>query len=264
MRAIGLGILAVGLGVPSVASAHDFWIEPATFRPTLGSVLNVALRVGEHFEGEPVKRSAEKMAEFTLHRGAETTPIGGAEGDDPAGAVKIERPGVQVIGYRSNHSSIELSAADFEAYLKEDGLEPIIAQRAKRGESDKSAKEIYSRCAKAVVAAGPAKEGAHDRVLGYTLEIVPLKNPYALQPGEELAVRLIFEGKFLPGAKIVAMNKTDAKNPLTATTADDGTARFKLTKPGMWMIKSVQMIPAPQDSGANWESFWATLTFEIQ
>jgi hypothetical protein len=29
----------------------------------------------------------------------------------------------------------------------------------------------------------------------------------------------------------------------------------------MWLIKSVHMIPAPAGSGAEWASFWASLTF---
>jgi hypothetical protein len=30
----------------------------------------------------------------------------------------------------------------------------------------------------------------------------------------------------------------------------------------MWMIKAVHMVPAPAGTGADWESVWASLTFE--
>ena len=31
---------------------------------------------------------------------------------------------------------------------------------------------------------------------------------------------------------------------------------------GVWLIKSVQMIDAPRGSNAEWESLWASLTFD--
>jgi uncharacterized GH25 family protein len=33
-------------------SAHDFWIEPSTFRPTQGGIVTFALRVGVGFAGD--------------------------------------------------------------------------------------------------------------------------------------------------------------------------------------------------------------------
>ena len=32
---------------------------------------------------------------------------------------------------------------------------------------------------------------------------------------------------------------------------------------GVWLIKAVHMIAAPPGSGAEWESFWASLTFAL-
>ena len=32
----------------------------------------------------------------------------------------------------------------------------------------------------------------------------------------------------------------------------------------MWLIKAVHMVPAPADSNADWASYWASLTFELQ
>ena len=41
-------------------------------------------------------------------------------------------PGLLVIGYRSNPSAIELAAEKFNQYLKEDGLDAVVALRARR------------------------------------------------------------------------------------------------------------------------------------
>ncbi len=245
--------------------AHDFWIEPATFRPAAGGEVSIALRVGENFKGEPVTRKNEKIKVFSIF-GPGSTPgeeIPGADGADPAGVARVERPGLYVIGYHNHPSRIELEPAEFEAYLKEDGLDAIITERTKRGESDKSAREIYSRCAKAIVAADGSSADGYDRSLGLPLELTPQRNPYSLRPGGELTVRLTHRDKPLAGAKVFAMRQSAADAAQSATSDADGRVTFKLDQPGVWMVKCVHMFRAPADADADWESLWASLIFEL-
>ncbi len=262
MKSMVVGI-AVALAAPGIAHAHDFWIEPATFRPEPGAELKIGLRVGEQFEGTPVHRDPKKLKSFTITSPSSEGPVPGVEGSEPAGVVKIETRGIHVIGYRTNHSNIELNANDFEGYLKEEGLEHIIAERAKRGESETSAKEIYSRCAKAILAAGSSEGGGHDRLLGFPLELVPEKNPYDPMADRKLTFRLLFHGQPLAGAKVTARNREDGKNSISGTTNADGKVTFPLDKPGVWLVTSVHMFPAPAKAKADWESLWASLTFEF-
>ena len=42
-----------------------------------------------------------------------------------------------------------------------------------------------------------------------------------------------------------------------------GARAFTLPRAGAWLIKAVHMIRAPSDAGADWESFWASLTFAL-
>ena len=32
---------------------------------------------------------------------------------------------------------------------------------------------------------------------------------------------------------------------------------------GVWLVKAVHMVPLPKGQDADWESFWASLTFEL-
>ena len=91
--------------------AHDFWIEPTTFHPEVGSMVGLSLRVGQGFRGDPVPRMTEKIVKFVLvtPAGAEK-PVEGVPGRDPAGIARVGEPGYLVIGYRSQPSSIELPA----------------------------------------------------------------------------------------------------------------------------------------------------------
>ena len=44
----------------------------------------------------------------------------------------------------------------------------------------------------------------------------------------------------------------------------DGRVRFRLQPGGMWLVKTVHMVRAPGGSNAEWESIWASLTFEVR
>jgi uncharacterized GH25 family protein len=59
------------------------------------------------------------------------------------------------------------------------------------------------------------------------------------------------------------MHRDDSSLRLRLRSDAKGRVTFKLPKRGVWLIKSVQMIPAPPASNADWESLWASLTFEL-
>ena len=77
-------------------------------------------------------------------------------------------------------------------------------------------------------------------------------------------MRLIYENRPLAGALVVAMNRLNPAEKLSARTDKDGRVRFKLRPGGMWLIKAVHMVPAPAGAHAEWASFWASLTFEMR
>jgi uncharacterized GH25 family protein len=240
--------------------AHDFWIEPSTFRPAVGANVSVSLRVGQELIGDPVPRDSASIERFVLRDAGADRDIGGFEGQDPAGWFRVQSAGIQVIGYRSKPRPVELPAGKFEQYLRDEGLERIVALRAKSGDSAKPSKEIFSRCAKSLLLAGDGKGGAvFSKPLGLRYELIPESNPMT---AAELKVRALYEGKPLANALLVALDRDDPSVRIDVRTDAGGRAAFHLPKNGVWLIKSVQMIAAPAGSGADWESLWASLTFE--
>jgi hypothetical protein len=89
-------------------------------------------------------------------------------------------------GYLSNLSAGELAADKFNQYLKEEGLDTILALRARRKETGVRAHELFSRCAKSLVFSGSSSEAQGDRSLGFTLELLAERDPYTISPGEDL------------------------------------------------------------------------------
>ena len=260
-KAMVLATAALVLAAPPV-TAHDFWIAPATFRPGVGTTVAVSLRVGERFRGEPVLFDRKLSERFVAVAPTGETPVAARQGSEPAGFVRIGVPGLWILGYRSRPSRVSLEPEQFERYLLQEGLETIIDLRSARGESGTQGQEVFSRCAKSLLSAGPTATG-HDRPLGLTLELVTEDNPYALRPGQQLSVRLLYEGNPLPAALVVAMNSDEPETRLTVRADSEGRATFRLGRAGPWLIKAVHMIPAPPEAPAQWESLWASVTFEI-
>jgi uncharacterized GH25 family protein len=252
-------------GLASAAIAHDFWIEPSSFRPAVGSEVFVSLRVGQDFQGDPVPRNPALVQRFALVSGGGEIPIGGLPGADPAGSIRVASPGILWIAYRSGRSSVTLEAEKFEKYLGEEGLEEIARARSARGESGKAGREVFSRSVKSMIVAGDAREagGDFDRVLGLTLEIVPRKDPRRILPGGRLPVRLLYEGRPLSGALVVAMNQAASGEKIRARTDVRGEAMLDLSRQGVWLVKAVHMTPAPPGLDADWESVWTSLTLQI-
>jgi uncharacterized GH25 family protein len=242
------------------AGAHDFWIEPSSFRPPVPSQIRVALRVGQDFRGDPVPRDDRKIQRFVLVGAGRETPIPGLPAVDPAGFARIEASGLSIIAYRSDRYPLTLEASKFEEFLREEGLERILAIREARGETQKPDREVFSRCAKSLLAAGGDSSGS-DRPLGLTLELVAEKNPARLSSGQ-MPVRLVYEGKPLEGALVVAMNQAEPEKKLKARSGRDGRVSFALGK-GIWLVKAVHMFAATGQTDVDWESLWASLTFEV-
>lgn len=251
------------------ALAHDFWIEPATFAPQPGQVVPVRLLVGEQFNGEPVARPAPaRLNRFILVDAQRQTssPLPGRTGADPAGLLRLTEPGGYLIGYHGKPNPVELLADKFNAYLLDEGLDAVLAQRAERGQLDQPVREIFSRCAKSLVSVGDVGSTAQppaDRELGFTLELIAQAWPASLSPGQPLPLRLVYEGQPLAGALVVAMPQSEPGRKVSARSDARGRVQLPLAQPGVWLVKAVFMRPAPPGSGADWESLWASLSFAL-
>jgi uncharacterized GH25 family protein len=263
LRRLKVAAVLALLAVPAL-QAHDFWIEPSAFRPAIAQRVAVRLRVGQEFKGDPVPRDPGLLKRFVLVGPGGETAVAGVPNTEPAGFLSIPAPGLYTIAYTSNPEPVQLDAKKFNDYLSQEGLETIRELRAQRGQSDAPDREIFSRCAKALVLAGGGEAAAGwNRELGMRLELVPGDNPYMLTGSQILPVRLLYDGKPLQGALVTAFTKERPEAKISARSDARGRVALKIDRPGTWLVKSVHMIPASRESGADWESFWASLTFEV-
>jgi len=245
--------------------AHVFWIQPSTFSPGAGQVLAVQLRVGDTFPGEPLPRDDQKIVRFDAigksFPGGEAYPIVGRPGRDPAGLVRFTAPGVHILAYQSSPTPVSLGAEKFETYLKEKGLEKISRLRAQSGTTGADAREVFSRSVKSLVSVDGQHGAGFDAAAGLRFEIVPLDDPTGVRAGGTIRLRLIFEGKPLPGA-LVQLRSISSEGAVAAVRSDaSGEASVVIPAAGSWLVDTVEMVPASAESGAAWESVWAALSF---
>ncbi len=255
------------------ARAHDFWIQPSTLRPALDTRVQLVLRVGERFVGDEVPRRSEKIVRFVAlapqaREGESAIP--GVDERSPAGYFRSKLSGLHWVAYQSKPVPIDLLPAKFESYLKEEGLDHVLRARAERGEAQKPGKEIYSRCAKALLAVGapatmaaPAASADFERLAGLPLELVPASDWSRAHAGDVVGARLLFRGEPLANALVGWVPEVDPKAEVRLRTDAQGRVSFTTAHAGTILVRVVHMVEAPKESGADWESFWASIVFDL-
>lgn len=257
-------VLFLLLTVFSLVSAHEFWMQPDKFRYQPGEVMKLNLMVGEQFIGEKWDLKKHRLIRFDQHTGSAVQGLiekvmMGTEGNHLE--LPLAQEGTHLFVLQSNNAFIELQAEEFNAYLKEDGLEDIIRYRKQTGTTDKAAREFYQRNAKLLVQVGNKTTTVHEKITGLPLEIMPLQNPYNLKLTDEMKFRVLFEGKPLPYAMVKVWNRKDGRTLVqNIYTEKDGTITTRLGNTGMWMVSCVKMVPARED-GADWQSYWGSVVF---
>jgi uncharacterized GH25 family protein len=259
-----LSLLALGLSGATLA-AHECWLQPATFTPVAGPTVGLTIQVGEKFQGEPKPFNPERVAALRHFSKAGAEDWTTKANNLLQLPVRFEDAGTHVVTYDSKPSLITLKPEEFDAYLREEGLEFVIAEREKAGESAKPGRERYRRCNKVIVAADGKTDDTWSIATGQQLEILPLENPASWKPGTPFGVKVLRAGQPLAGARVAAWNRaTGELIKLDATTADTGEASFTLPAGGQWMFSTVHMARLSGDKDADWESHWGNLTLAVR
>jgi uncharacterized GH25 family protein len=271
-RALLLVGLCAALALPTASvEAHEFWLAPSRYVAQPGVAVEVRALTGEGFRGERKAWSPAHCVRFVA-RTARTVDVTRAAtpGDSVWARFAASDAGGALLAFESGFTPIELPAAQFNAYLEEDGLDGPLAER-RRSAAEKPGRERYRRCAKTWLAG--ADETRAIVALGLPLEIVPLAVP-GMEP--ILHARVLWNGRPLPGALVnvwraplgIGRSSTDAATPDSIGIAWQGRTdmRGEVSVPvpggGEWLVSLVHMVPCTERDEADWESTWASLTFE--
>lgn len=262
--------VAMLLGSATFAAAHDMFVKPTRFFAPENAEVRVRLLNGTF------SKSENSIARDRLADASVLTPRGrikldtaewGVKGDTSTFHIHTRAAGTYVIGVSTKPNRIDLSADDFNLYLQDDGIPDVLEARKRAGELQKPAKERYHKHVKALVQVGNDRSDAYATPFGYPAEIIPLTNPYALAKGATLRVKTLVDGK--PAGNQYVLYGGELPNGAggieqKSTRSDaQGVANIPLTTAGVWYIKFINMTKVAKDT-VDYESKWATLTFEVR
>ncbi len=180
---------------------------------------------------------------------------------------KSGREGTYVAGISTLPNMIKLTAEEFKEYLEHEGLADMIAEREKKGTAHLSANEKYSKHVKALLQVGDKPTQHFATELGYPIEFIPLNNPYDLQEGDQISFRLLSKGSPLSNQVVHYSFRSETQNTTaeenSTRTDNNGVLTINLSDAGKWYVATIHMVES-EEEGIDYESNWATLTFEIK
>ena len=98
--------------------------------------------------------------------------------------------------------------------------------------------------------------------VGLGLEIVPLRNPYALGGARDLPVQIFYQGRPLAGAFVKLTNlAADAEPVETHRTDKNGQASFRAKRSGQWQMNVVWSQPLANNAAADFLTTFSSLAY---
>jgi len=156
-------------------------------------------------------------------------------------------------------------AADFNDYLRRNGISETLAQRTQNNELEKDVRELNSEYVRTIFQVGEKLTDHYKKRLNLPVEVIPQQNPYSLKVGQTLAFLCLVAGRPVGNQGVTAgWESPDGKiHTLSARTGADGIVHFKLAGDGKWYVK-MNNTKRLSDPSLTYQSNWATVTFAVR
>lgn len=228
------------LGLASPASAHDIWLTPG---PSGGVLVHYG------HPHEPEMPSADKLMSLSAYEPARVLPL----------TAKAEPGSAPVLKAAFEGEALVAASYDNGYWVR---LEDGSYRNASKRMLPEARKSLWSvKFAKAAL----VPSAPWDRVVGQPLEIVPLEAPAAASG--KIKVKVLFEGRPLAGASVVATDganfKSEADQAQAATDAE-GIAVVPLRAAGPQVLGVAhRVIPSQTPALADADTYSATFAFTV-
>ena len=262
----------------TLANAHDFWLVPNAFTIAPGSYVEVRGQTSSQF---PISESAvtvDRVADARLlsATGSATISELSVRGKSLVLRQRPDGTGQRVVAVTLHPRSVRESVAGFRRYLELEGAPDALSRVDREGllVGRDSVTRRYAKYAKTIVEVGTGASRAFSRVAGHPLELMPEQDPSALAVGDTLTILVGFDGRPLAGARLhagfvpmpggqpdIAAVRSDPDQHVV--TDSEGRARVPLARQGLWNVRMIHVGEAAPNSGADWDTHWATLVFRV-
>ena len=267
-------LAALSLLLPASAAAHEMFLraEKSTLAPNAEQTIRL---INGTFDKSENSISRDRMAIVSILANGRTVSPPAADWYDDANSSYLKyrtgEPGTYVVGVSTKPKMITMSPTDFIAYLKHDGVTDTLATFEKNNKLAK-VRERYSKHVRSILQVGEQRTADFGKALGFPVEILLDQNPYDLKFGKEISFRVLYQGKPLANqlarASYEGFHGHDSSgghiNAHEMRTDRDGRARFLLSKKALWYVSLIHMQQLAGDAEADYESNWATITFQVR
>jgi len=255
------------------AFADYFWVVPSSFDMKASSGFFVGLGAGHdyprstEFRTEPaaLPKGKEDFVRYVM-----VNPDGSQKklllrskmpveyGNLVLGRAKIGMEGTTVIAIDAKPHYLTRTGKDWEKVPK--------SQTLKNGADRILASISFSTYGKTIVHRGTPGGNGFKTVLGQGLEIIPLKDPALVKPGEHFKLKVLYNGKPLAKEKTVyqvAQGKK-LKGQNVTITSNRGIARIKIISSGRYLVEIDHAETNPSWSDCNERRTHSSITFFIK
>lgn len=253
---------------PSVAKAHEFWIDPVDHIVPEGGAITASIRVGEFYKGSGYSFLPPQFRRFDYALGETVAPVPGTIGDRPAVSMEAPGEGLLVLIHETTDLIVRYTEFEkFKSFVEHKAAPWVLDEHAAKGFPTTKFREVYSRYAKSLIGVGDA--AGQDRNFGLLTEIVALENPYTDDMSDGIEVQVFYDGAPRAKEQIEVFEKAadDSVQVSTVMTDAEGRATIPVRPGHRYMLDSVVLREPPADLAAEkdaiWESLWANLTFAV-
>lgn len=268
-RALALSALLIGVAAQPLLS-HDFWLIPNAFRISVGDELIVRGQTSSEFPTSLSAVTADRVERAEILMSSSRSHIGdiGVEGQSLRLTTRPKHEGQAVAAVAIHPRSIPESPESFRNYLTLEGAPEALARYDREGllPTDSIVRR-YAKYAKTLVEVGDNGPRAFSLLADHPLEFVPLKDPLSVAAGGEVRFRMLLFGEPLPHARghasvATAAEADGAHHGSEFETNADGEFSITVAASGLWNVRALYILPAPEGTRADWDVHWATLVWQ--
>jgi hypothetical protein len=259
-------MLSAGLHA-GATQAHELWIEPNDFQPSLQAKVEARLVNGVEFGGIELAYLPNDFTRLSLILDDTETPVVGRIGDRPAINMPALGDGLHIAVYQSAGDVVTYAALEkFLSFATHKDFTSAAADHAARGLPEADFREYYTRFSKSLI--GVAGAVGQDRPVGLQTEIVALANPYTDDLAAGMPVQVFYQGTPRADTQVELFARApDGTVAITRHRTDaTGIALLPVLPGHVYMADAVVLrVPGPALAGENvvWETLWANLTFAV-
>jgi uncharacterized GH25 family protein len=244
--------------------AHDTWLVADQLRVAPKTTVTLDLTSGVEFPKLDVAPKRETIPNASVRLAGRTLEISDISAAPNSLQFKTElgQSGVAAIWIKLASRTLELKPEQVKMFNEEVNAPDALQKEYADMPEPKRWRGTSTKHPKTFVRVGDAKSDmSWKEPVGLFLEIIPEKDPTALQVGDEFPVRVLRDGAPFADFPLNAVSADD-KEGKTQKTDTAGRASFKVGTPGRWLLRGVEARKSTQPD-MNFDAKSTTLTFEV-